>query len=66
MKSPILPRHPLDNPRTVKIALGSYASDALANLDPLPRHRHQGRQHRPGGRARADDPALHADHQGTL
>ena len=59
MKSPILPRHPLDNPRTVKIALGSYASDALANLDPLPRHRHQ-------GRARADDPALHADHQGTL
>ena len=34
MKSPILPRHPLDNPRTVKIALGQTASDALATLGP--------------------------------
>ncbi len=32
--SPILPRHPLDNPRTVKIALGQTASEALANLGP--------------------------------
>jgi hypothetical protein len=30
----ILPRHPLDHPGVVKIALGQNASDALATLGP--------------------------------
>lgn len=34
MSAPTIPRHPLDHPGVVKIALGQNASDALASLGP--------------------------------